>query len=273
MSNASIKQNSGAASSEIPDWLPNWREPSEYPDAKKTTARQWAWEFLRRNPEYQRLWEQVAAPYYSKERGLSDALALDTENEKIRSDSVYAEKYKTEDGYKILSPSAIIFERFRVRGALPPSERKHNLIFSYENPHSPPIQYLTHPADRYNSAFDPGPWKAAPITLEKGQVLVWMNTDKPIQPQLNMLKKVLKGFSEAREGTTTGQRPSRRFRPYQDYLRILDARQAGIPQSEIAKVIYISSKKRTNDVREATKAIYEDIKIAERLRDKDYLYI
>jgi hypothetical protein len=273
MSGSSTKQSSGAASSEVPDWLPNWREPSEYPDAKKTTGRQWAWEFLRRNPEYQRLWEQVAAPYYSKERGLSDAFAFDAENEKIRSDSVYAKKYKTKNGHKILSPSVIIRERFRIRGALPPSERKHNPAFWHENPLSPPIQYLTHPAARHNSTADPGPWKAPPVTLEKGQVLVWMNIDKPIQHQLNLLKKVLKGFSVAREGMTTGKRPSRRFRPYQDYLRILDARQAGVSQSEIAKVIYISSKKRTNDIREATKAIYEDIKIAERLRDKDYLYI
>ncbi|MBU0908338.1 MAG: hypothetical protein KKA54_11165 [Proteobacteria bacterium] len=36
-----------------PDWLPNWRNVAEYPDPASTTAQQWAWEFLRRNSDYQ----------------------------------------------------------------------------------------------------------------------------------------------------------------------------------------------------------------------------
>jgi hypothetical protein len=36
-------------------WLPDWRNASPYPDLKNTGGQQWAWEFLRRNPEYQRL--------------------------------------------------------------------------------------------------------------------------------------------------------------------------------------------------------------------------
>ncbi|KMP11199.1 hypothetical protein UR09_03960 [Candidatus Nitromaritima sp. SCGC AAA799-A02] len=32
----------------------DWKNPNEYPDHKKTPGYQWAWEFLRRNPEYQR---------------------------------------------------------------------------------------------------------------------------------------------------------------------------------------------------------------------------
>lgn len=30
----------------------NWRDPGGYPDPKRTTSGQWAWEFLRRNPDY-----------------------------------------------------------------------------------------------------------------------------------------------------------------------------------------------------------------------------
>ena len=37
----------------IPTWLPNWKNSDEYPNPKNTIADQWAWEFLRRNPEYQ----------------------------------------------------------------------------------------------------------------------------------------------------------------------------------------------------------------------------
>ena len=48
-------------SSKKPDWLPDWKDISKYPDPNKATGRVWAWEFLRRNPEYQQLWEKFAA--------------------------------------------------------------------------------------------------------------------------------------------------------------------------------------------------------------------
>jgi len=34
----------------------NWRKPEEYDFCDALTREQWAWEFLRRNPEYQRQW-------------------------------------------------------------------------------------------------------------------------------------------------------------------------------------------------------------------------
>jgi len=35
----------------------NWREPEHYSYTESLDAAQWAWEFLRRNPEYQRDWQ------------------------------------------------------------------------------------------------------------------------------------------------------------------------------------------------------------------------
>jgi hypothetical protein len=43
-------------------WLPDWRNESAYPNPKNTRAQQWAWEFLRRNSEYQRLHKQLIKP-------------------------------------------------------------------------------------------------------------------------------------------------------------------------------------------------------------------
>ncbi len=40
-----------------PDWLPNWRNPKDYPPPKNDNVtlvqRGWMWEFIRRNPNYQ----------------------------------------------------------------------------------------------------------------------------------------------------------------------------------------------------------------------------
>ncbi|HEV3444258.1 MAG TPA: DUF6499 domain-containing protein, partial [Gemmataceae bacterium] len=46
--------------SSVPSWLPDWTDATKYPDSKKTSGRAWAWEFLRRNPEYQKTWDQFA---------------------------------------------------------------------------------------------------------------------------------------------------------------------------------------------------------------------
>src|SRR5690242_9535859 len=48
-------------------WVPpDWTQQNEYPNPNNTTPLQWAWEFLRRNPEYQRLWEKLIEPHYTR---------------------------------------------------------------------------------------------------------------------------------------------------------------------------------------------------------------
>ncbi len=36
------------------EWRPDWTDPANYPDPKKTLMAEWAWEFLRRNVLYQK---------------------------------------------------------------------------------------------------------------------------------------------------------------------------------------------------------------------------
>ncbi len=45
----------------VPDWLPNWLEPADYADLKDASLQRLAWEFLRRNPEYQRDWQELGS--------------------------------------------------------------------------------------------------------------------------------------------------------------------------------------------------------------------
>ena len=37
----------------VPDWLPDWRNAGAYPAPSELNLTSWAWQFLRRNPEYQ----------------------------------------------------------------------------------------------------------------------------------------------------------------------------------------------------------------------------
>lgn len=40
-------------STTVPDWLPDWRDTTQYPNPIDATTDNWRWQFLRRNPEYQ----------------------------------------------------------------------------------------------------------------------------------------------------------------------------------------------------------------------------
>jgi hypothetical protein len=44
-----------------PEWLPDWKDENKYPDPNEAGNRVWAWEFLRRNSEYQKLWNEFAS--------------------------------------------------------------------------------------------------------------------------------------------------------------------------------------------------------------------
>src|SRR5438477_241770 len=70
----------------IPDWLPDWTKQHQYPDPKTTSSRQWAWEFLRRNPEYQRLWYELIASHYDEKKGYQSLAATKAAEERAETD-------------------------------------------------------------------------------------------------------------------------------------------------------------------------------------------
>ena len=55
------------------DWLPDWRDESAYPAPNALSARHWAWQFLRRNPDYQAdfaRWQDLVATLPEKQEAL-----------------------------------------------------------------------------------------------------------------------------------------------------------------------------------------------------------
>jgi hypothetical protein len=45
------------------NWIPNWRNPDEYPDSNELSRYEWMWEFLRRNPRYQEICDEQWSEY------------------------------------------------------------------------------------------------------------------------------------------------------------------------------------------------------------------
>jgi hypothetical protein len=48
--------------------VPDWRDPTQYPSAR--SLRQWAWEFLRRNPVYRAGWLACIEPFFDPARNV-----------------------------------------------------------------------------------------------------------------------------------------------------------------------------------------------------------
>ena len=63
---------------------PDWRDPNQYPDPKTTPLKQWAWEFLRRNSEYQADYLRYATKQsLSEESALHDFIFCNEFREKV----------------------------------------------------------------------------------------------------------------------------------------------------------------------------------------------
>lgn len=54
-----------------PQWLPNWIEQDQYPP-EDTPGREWRWQFLRRNPVYQKDWQEIALPHIGDDGSYGD---------------------------------------------------------------------------------------------------------------------------------------------------------------------------------------------------------
>lgn len=43
---------------QVPSWLPDWRDPTQYPDPTDTSPQELAWEYLRRNEKFQQKFQE-----------------------------------------------------------------------------------------------------------------------------------------------------------------------------------------------------------------------
>jgi hypothetical protein len=223
-----------------PPWLPDWeKDLHKYPDPTKTSRLEWAWQFLRRNQEYQRLWAKLIQPHYDP---ADVGYSVYREHRRAGSQSAgYRPLHYLEDaGYQL----GVFRQRFGIITVPPnPSEPRGKLQFA--------AQFIKH--TRAHNVT---------TTLADHEVLMWFDLDRPIEPQVKNARTLL---------TETVAQKAFRFRPqqYSKYLRLLDAKQARAKTSHIAKVIYPQVKHTYPDYG-AKHRIRADLKVAKRLRDRDF---
>ncbi len=240
--------------SQIPDWLPNWRKAQQYPELATTSPIQWAWEFLRRNPEYQRLWSELIEPWADQYGDCNFDTAI------------------KEIGCEALSKFEKIFGIDLALPPLPPFHADAKFLFFAEGPC---VITHNHPELYRKTTECEGTVYEAVMQINSKDILVKFDlAGEPIERQIERAKKHLKEqVAYLKKSGCLAVRAKRpRYDQFAKYLRVLDARLSGATMREIESFIY---KKRKNDAQNyiLDGTIRDDIKAAEILRDKDFRYL
>jgi hypothetical protein len=231
-----------------PAWLPDWNNISHYPNpkVKKVPGKVWAWEFLRRNPKYQQLWEAYAALPKSAGFIYGGSAVLD-----IR------ERFQTEFGVYPAPPP--------ISASDPDFERLVRFVNQ-----SPP--YWMWPADAPEDYEFQGPDLNHPA-----EVLMKFDLRLQIAVQVKganaILKKEASRLSKA--GTLSGQpRSKSESGKYCEYLRVLDAKMSGATSKVIAKeILGITDEDTLKDTQSVKEKVDDVFKAAKRLRDGGFCFL
>lgn len=222
-----------------PKWLPNWRNPKAYPDS--ATSLQWAWEFLRRNPEYQQMWAKLIEPEYKHAAFMAD---WKNRQAKITHRRTRVRLHQTNVD--------AVREKFWIETFPPrPSNTEAMLQFKV-------IRYQVGSSTHENER------KKVHGELKSREVVVWFNLDWPHLEQLDNAKLLLE--------TKAGHR-GEVFRPrydhYQRYLRLIDAKSVGASDNLIGKVLY-GKLSNTYPTRNRDQRLRDDLDAARKLRDQTF---
>jgi hypothetical protein len=213
--------------------VPDWRDPAQY--SRDRSLRQWAWEFLRRNPEYRAAWREHIEPCYDPAFRFQD------------------------QGVGLVGPAhgvpadkqAELVHRFGL-DSFPPSP----------NDDRPPL--FTRTGLRYTTE------REARMLLYPGQIAVIFDLTRPIR--LAAAKMVL-DEERKRRGIPGPHR--NRIKLFALYLRVLDGDAAGATHSDIGSELFgnrpVSLYRDPSEQRLSLVRDYLDA--AEKLRDADYLFV
>jgi len=274
--------------SKLPSWIPDWTNEKSYLsiDQGITRLRQlkpgeitkFAWQFLRRNPEYQSDYFKYQFPWDNlKESSYLQIIAdLDEGNiplspfmvcdppaqpketmpQYLKRTLIAGSNVSTKYGY------SIICEKYKIQNACHPAIDYPSIHFKTNN--SPAMQ-IAHT----ESVESLAPWKLT----NSSDAFIKIDLNIPIKIQLERARKALE--ARQRLGTKEGL-----YKPYNGkisvnllpyYLRILDATTHGIKPNDIASIL-LPNEKNTYPDYLAKRKIEAALKRAVQIRDRDCMY-
>lgn len=244
------------------EWLPDWTDPTQYPSITGTSRTQWAWEFLRRNPEYQTAysgrWNNPPAdpgllPPVPIRPNHPGRLVLEDESDLSR---IIIQRFHS------------IYERFHLAEGFPPPDPR---IGNIGGACFKANWFRYYRLDQDELIPKNGPSEA--------RLLIEFDLSLPIEPQLKQARYILRtkgnsSIEEAQKRHGQGKGVARyKVQNLPDYLRILDAKndlsQPTLPR--IAQTVFprLAGGEITKD-HPLVEHAKEDYKVARKLRDLDY---
>lgn len=203
----------------------NWQTGENYSDPSRASKHRWAWEFLNRNKEFHKDYEENLRP-------------LQLEGERHLGNNKATRDYE----FRFSRAEHAFFDRWGI-------ERfSHSALFRDMNdPHAPdtPIQFragaVNSPRRTYLKPEFSGSGEEEPVYLFKaidGEIPIVFNMTWPLEPQMARAKRWL---SLNRENFTSHLevKPAKTVRmhvkKYPIYLRVWDARAEGVSYEKIAR--------------------------------------
>ncbi|MBF0383932.1 MAG: hypothetical protein HQL69_23190 [Magnetococcales bacterium] len=251
-----------------PGWLPDWTDPEAYPDPKKTSLQQWAWEFLRRNPEYQRDYKKSCTmPCYAEieanqsvpgglEGFFCNPPALPGE---LKID--YLDRVGTG---KINDYEASVAEKYGITSLMIDPADPDGIFMTGLKTQYLPCLFVSETEDLQATIG------LKPDSVE--EVVFKINLSWKVEPQLQYIKERLNKIEQylKKQGKiSSGKRNSTKL--YQEYLRVLDAEASGASVREMSTTLVPD--KPYSDPGDDDQTIKNYLKAAKKLRDYNYLYI
>tara|TARA_R110002072_G_scaffold211501_1_gene369072 strand:+ start:1522 stop:2373 length:852 start_codon:yes stop_codon:yes gene_type:complete len=276
----------------IPEWLPDWRDSTQYPDPEVDHTTVFSWEFLRRNAEYQddwgRLWGGLTESERENPGPVAEPIGLeDKDSAELRHPLEWiGKRWGLRDGSQPHSPALGLDPSTPSEGLMRLSDTKEpTLIF---DPTCTMICRGSLASVRKKVIED-----AIYITTETGENLqelseymlvnpldtetkrlIEINLQLPIQKQLNRILPFLKIEQQylKEKGTELVEKRHHVDR-IQKYLRVLDAILLGESKEEIAKVLFPHIKNDHSNDYLGNKYVDNYYNAGVRYRDADYLWL
>lgn len=248
------------------DWgVPDWTDGNAYP--RKLTVREWWWQFTRRRPDYRELWT-IWAPQNEarimRDREMHERLAAD-QGDTIE---IFLDRAPTDDPERLrmqfgmtmlLNPRKdfpaweLSHHTYPLAGVIE-NERRSDTYFQ--------VRRLVQEGEAGAAMLDKLYGIAArrdAVTVEAGLVRYVFDLSKPLNPQLQKAEKFLLAVQEERYGKQNTPKPNRQNWP--NYLRVLDAVDAGIPYRQIGAVLWPKSTRRPEE------QVRDNLNAARKVRD------
>jgi hypothetical protein len=283
--------------------LRDWRDPEQYPQGKDLDARGWAWEFLRRNPEYQRLWDLFdslpdylpcddgsgfstnkigkwrGAPPLGGFRFFEDGAGWYADPEPIPSEHENEYYDRCPDG-EVLPFADYLMRRFKLIPAplSPLEDLREYHVFSdaWGDDSLPPWEYeIGRPAPELHEHIHEWGEQLDALASDHTKVAILFDLRYPIEEQVRLAGDMLSERKESLKADPvwplgpTIRKPKIQANEFRRYVRLLDAIAAGAPTEEIAAALYPHTPNGYPD-RAGNRRVSKDRRKAETIRDVQY---